>query len=139
MLVLKTHKPYSMKNALCCFILSMLFHQSFTQNATDSIYVKGKIDASNYYEAKHCGANGTIWTTVLLSPIIGLIPAIVCSVSEPEISNLNAPDNKLLENPTYLAGYMKEAHKIKRRKLWVSYGVTSGISIATLAILNEVR
>ncbi len=84
-------------------------------------------DAKRFYKAQNVGAGGTIATNIILSPLFGLIPAAICSSVEPREKNLNSPSPKLLDNPNYNNCYKKEAYKAKKKKIWISYGISSGL------------
>jgi hypothetical protein len=97
---------------------------------------KGQQDAGRYYTGYREASTWTAATTVLGGVLIGLIPAIACSSSEPQMSNLTIPDSKLLKNSSYYQCYMQEARRIKSRKVWRSFGIGVAIDvvIATLII-----
>lgn len=87
---------------------------------------QGINDAKKFYKDK----NAAVWTgvaTFLTSPIVGLIPAIICSSTVPSDNNLNIPDNELIKNEVYYNSYKKQAHKIKKRQVW-----NSGWGIGTI-------
>lgn len=93
-------------------------------DTTIDYYVLGMKDADKYYGSKTLGsATGTYFATFLGSPLIGLIPAIACSSTEPSIRNLNIRDMKMESNDTYMQSYQNEAFKIKKRKTWTNYGI----------------
>ena len=58
-------------------------------------------DAMTNYKGKKSGAGWTAATSIVLSPILGLIPAIACSSSEPNEDNLNYMDSELMKDNTY--------------------------------------
>jgi hypothetical protein len=102
----------------------------------DEMADKGKKDARTFYKAKNSGAGWTTLATLLTSPVIGVIPAAICSSNEPEEDNLNAPNTTLMKSYQYSNAYIKEAHKIKRKKIWSSFGVASGVWIFVVALLR---
>jgi len=97
---------------------------------------KGKEDANTFYKGKNSGAGGTMVTAVLTSPILGLIPAIACSSSEPSDNNLNYQDRELMRNADYNRAYTDQAHKIKKKKVWKAFGIGSAIWLGFIIILN---
>ncbi|GAB3814733.1 hypothetical protein GCM10028895_08110 [Pontibacter rugosus] len=54
-----------------------------SEESSLSLYVKGQTDASMYYDGYKAAGTATLVTS-LLSPVIGLIPAVVCSVTTPQ-------------------------------------------------------
>lgn len=97
---------------------------------------EGKTDAAKYYSGQGCGAGGVLLTTVLISPLIGLIPAIAISSKPPLQENLNIPKDKV-KNSEYLAEYTSEAYKIKKGIVWRCWGAGAVISVvATILILS---
>ena len=101
----------------------------------DDMIQKGKEDAITYYKGRNSGAGWTAATSVLLSPLFGLIPAAICTSSEPAVENLNAPKAELMKNSAYTKGYTEQAHKTKKRKIWSSYGIGSGAWVLILLLL----
>lgn len=95
---------------------------------------KGQQDAERYYTGYRQAATWTAATTILGGAIIGLIPAIACSSSEPQMSSVTVPNSKLFENSTYYHCYKQEAKRIKSRKVWTNFGIGVAIDLA-IAIL----
>jgi hypothetical protein len=104
--------------------------------SSSQLFDKGKADAQRYYEGYKPAATGTFITTFFVGGIIGLIPAISCSSSRPKDKHLNAPSPTLIANQDYYNGYVKEAKKIKSRKVWMNYGIAVGIDVAVGIILS---
>lgn len=102
-----------------------------------NLYLEGQQDAMKYYHGKNCGSGGTVFTTILISPLFGLIPAVVCSSTEPSLENLNIPEQDPIigENQDYLNGYTDQALDIKKRKIWINYGISAGVSIILYSLL----
>ncbi|WP_353717293.1 hypothetical protein [Dyadobacter sp. 676] len=61
--------------------------QLYTLKQPEDLSIKGQIDAARHYKRYKGAATGTLLTS-LLSPVIGLIPAILCSSTNPKIENL---------------------------------------------------
>jgi hypothetical protein len=99
------------------------------------MYNKGVTDASINYRGVRCGSGGTLITSLLLSPIAGLIPAIACSSTPPREDNLNFRDFKLKNNPEYYAGYMQKSRKIKNHKIWRNWGIALGLNVVFSVIV----
>ena len=96
---------------------------------------QGQMDAKRYYKGYKPAATGTLVSSLLI-PIVGLVPAIICSTNEPEEINLNYPNPELMKNPEYSTGYTQQAHKIKSRKVWTNWGIGLGVNVAALLILS---
>ena len=105
----------------------------------DTLYLKGQIDAFKSYHKYHDAGTITLVAS-LLSPISGLVPAIVFSEIPPKPSNLNCPNMELFTTSvSYYRGYTDQARKIKNNRVWKSWLIGLGVnaSIAVLAILAQ--
>lgn len=100
-----------------------------------SLYEQGKLDAARYYDKRNTGAGGTFCTSFLLSPILGLIPAIACSSKPPRLENLEYPNSELMKDAEYVRGYTEQAHSMKKKKVWTSFGAGTAAYIAFVAIV----
>jgi len=107
-----------------------------TSSEPSDLNLQGKQDALQNYKGEKSGKGWTAATTILFSPIIGVIPAAITSSSEPEPDNLKAPNSELMKNPNYNAGYIDQAHKTKKKKVWKSFGIASGVWLALIIALN---
>ncbi len=96
--------------------------------SSDHFRLLGASDAKLFYSGRKSGVGGTFITS-LVSPILGLIPAITCSAIYPNEVNLNYPNEDLMKNKDYRISYLKEAKKIKQKKIWGVWGGTTAISI----------
>lgn len=105
------------------------------QAAKEDLRMKGMRDAERYYTGQNSGAGWTAAATILTTPIIGLIPAAAVSSAEPADRNLDYPDAKLMENYEYSQAYKQQAHKIKKKKVWTSYGIGSGVWLLLILLL----
>ena len=113
---------------------------------TDSAYFskRGREDAIANYHGRNSGATWVTITTIYPLPILaGAAVAGICSAQEPKDWNLNYPDSTLINNRIYSEAYKKQAHKIKTKKLWHSFRVTSvsvvifvGIGFVAVGALN---
>lgn len=103
-------------------------------------YDKGAEDASTYYRKHGGAAAGTFFTSLLVSPVIGLIPAIACSSTPPNELNLNMPhDASVTLGTQYRMGYMQRAHQIKKKKVWGMWGLALGLNIGAAVIYFAVQ
>ena len=101
--------------------------QTAVNEVTDEdMALKGQEDAKANYRGAKSGAGWTAATTILFSPIIGVIPAVACSSAAPSDENLNYRDNNLMKNTAYSKAYIDQAHKTKKKKIWTSFGIGSG-------------
>jgi hypothetical protein len=109
-----------------------IFKEDSTANP-EELYMKGQKDASRYYKKYEPAATGTLIPSII-SPIVGLIPAIACSSTQPKMTNLAYPDESLMKKPPYFNGYTERARKIKKRKVWNNWliGLVSNVVIIIL-------
>ncbi|TDE11657.1 hypothetical protein [Dyadobacter psychrotolerans] len=106
----------------------------YTTAPTESLAVKGQIDAERHYTKYRGAATGTLIAS-LFSPLIGLIPAIACSSTTPKLKNLDYPDEALFRQAEYHASYTQKAKKIKKRKVWTNWGIGFGVNIALALVI----
>lgn len=101
------------------------------------LFREGQSDASKYYKG-YKGAGTTVMaTSLLLSPLVGLIPAAICATSDPKEENLNYPSADLMKKAEYAEGYNQKAKKIKQGKVWTNWGVAFGINLALVLALTS--
>ena len=105
-----------------------------TATSGESLVQQGRLDAKRFYR-KNGGSVGCGIVTVL-SPLIGLIPTALCSSIEPKERNLGYPSAELWNNSDYQWGYKTQAHKIKKKKLWRTFGICTLISLGITVLLN---
>ena len=108
--------------------------QLYTLTKPEDLNIKGQIDAARHYKRYKGAATGTLLTS-LLSPVIGLIPAILCSSTYPKIENLGYPSEELFKQATYYKAYTKKAKKIKQRKVWSNWGIGLGVNLVVILVL----
>jgi len=100
------------------------------------LYFEGESDANKFYKG-YKGAGSTVLATgLLLSPLVGLIPAAICASSAPQDENLGYPSSDLMKNSEYANGYRNRAKKIKQNKVWTNLGVAFGINLALVLALS---
>jgi hypothetical protein len=105
------------------------------QTATKDLYVKGQVDAELNYKKYKGAAAGTLIAS-LVSPLVGLIPAIACSATHPKIENLGYPDANLFMNKDYHDGYTKKAKRIKSGKVWKNWGIGFGVNLVAVLLIS---
>ncbi|MBC5991564.1 hypothetical protein [Pontibacter cellulosilyticus] len=97
-------------------------------------YTRGQADATTFYEG-YKPASTTVLVVSLISPVVGLIPAVGATVSKPKTRNLQAPRSELLQQPDYHNGYQKEASKIKIGKVWQNWGIAFGANLLAVLLI----
>jgi len=102
----------------------------------DSMYIAGAADAKLYYQSYIGASTGTL-VAGLIFPW-NLIPAIACAATPPSTANLDYPSQKLMEDQSYNLGYKKQAHAIKKKKVWNSFAIGSGVMIGVYLIVSVV-
>jgi len=102
--------------------------------AYDSMYYAGVSDASKYYTG-YKGASTGVRVSGLIFPF-NIIPAIACSATPPNEQNLGYRDSTQMKNPAYNSGYKKQAHKIKKKKVWTNYAIGTGAIIGFYILVN---
>jgi len=86
---------------------------------------EGTYDARYSYRG-YTGAGTATCVISLLNPIVGLIPAAICSSVPPAENNLGVYAFST-RSQSYMSCYRQEAAKIKQRKVWTNWGVPAGI------------
>ncbi len=99
-------------------------------------YMQGVGDAKKYYKG-YRPAGTTTLVVSLLSPLVGLIPAIACSSTKPKEINLHYPIPELMKTPDYHRGYTQQAKKTKQGKVWTNWGIALGVNIALVIALSQ--
>jgi len=122
------------KSGIIIFLTESETPELFPYPENDSLYILGKNDASLYYKGYTAAAAGTLVTSIFFP--WGLIPAIACSSKPPSRDKLGYQNQQLIENPGYYNGYVNQAHKIKKKKVWGGFAIGSGIYIGLVAILS---
>ncbi len=102
----------------------------------ENLYLKGRSDANLYYDGYKPAGTGTFIIS-LLSPLAGLLPAVICSNTKPSFDNLNIPNQTLAKNNEYTTGYTSQAYAIKSKKVWRNWGIALGINILAYVILTQ--
>ena len=108
-----------------------------TLSSEDEMYMKGKEDAIANYKGKNCGDGATLAITALTSPLLGLIPAAIMTSTEPSNQNLLYPKQELMRNSSYSKGYVEQAVKIKKRKVWTGFGIGSVVWLFLFLIIGS--
>lgn len=107
-----------------------------TPRFNNDLFTKGQSDALLYYRGYTGAGTGTLLTG-LLSPLVGLVPAIACSSTPPKDHNLNYPSADLISQPPYYEGYKLQARKIKKGKVWKNWGIALGVNFLAVLIITS--
>ena len=102
-----------------------IFAAEVIEKPKQDMTLKGMQDAMANYQGRNSGAGWTSATTILFSPLIGIIPGAICASTEPSTRNLNYSDPELMKDFAYTTAYSRQAHKIKRKKVWGALGISS--------------
>jgi len=107
-----------------------------TVSSSGDPFMQGQSDASRYYTG-YKGAGTLTLISGLVSPLIGLVPAIICSSTPPQDKTLNSSRPELMKNSDYYNGYIQKAHKIKQRKVWTNWGISFGVNVVAVLLLMQ--
>jgi hypothetical protein len=99
----------------------------------DEAYMRGRLDARKLYKAP--GAFwGTYASTIVGVGYGGIITGVAVGAAKPKAQNFVVPEAKLLQNPDYMAGYQKQAHKKKIGSVAGGFGA----GVGTLVVLQVI-
>ena len=102
--------------------------------------VQGENDAIKYFKAP--GAFwGTFAATLVTTPVYylgGIAAGAGIAASKPKLSNMKVPDKALLQNPSYVSGYQKQAQRKKLGKAAAGFGVGVGASVVAVVVIIAV-
>jgi len=94
---------------------------------------EGTYDARYSYRGYTGAGTATCLISVFMTPIVGLIPAALCSSTPPSESNLGVYAFST-RSATYMSCYRQEAAHIKSRKVWTNWGVAAGIWVFFIGV-----
>lgn len=103
----------------------------------NQLYAQGFADSKVHYTRYSGAVSGTIFVTLLVNPIIGLIPAIACSSTTPKQFRLDVPIKETSSDPNYMMGYRAGAKKKKSAKVWTGFGIGVAVYIPLIILLNS--
>lgn len=95
----------------------------------------GTADASQSYVPR--GTFLGLAAITLGNPILGLAAAVSVATRPLRSDRLRAPNPALLADPSYAAGYGRQAHDIKRRKAWGGFALGLGALLSLVAIVGN--
>lgn len=126
--------------------LSMIQYEDGTKNifpyekkadtSSADLFTQGQMDASKYYKGYKGAGTGTLVAS-LVSPLIGLIPAIATSSTQPKDENLNYPHSDLMKKADYNNGYSQKSKKIKQGKVWKNWAIGFGVNLVAILLLTS--
>lgn len=113
---------------------------TYTKKEYSDMFQQGQNDAKIYYKGYKGAGTGTFLTSFLLNPVLGLIPAIACSSTSPNVSSMSFPRAELTRNVDYMSGYTQEAKAKKTKKVWGNFGIATGIyAVVVASLLSSAR
>ncbi|HXP52813.1 MAG TPA: hypothetical protein VN922_22895 [Bacteroidia bacterium] len=98
-------------------------------------YYRGTQDADGGYTAKKSGRRSIFFASLIGTPVLAIIPAIISASTIPKVRNLHIANDSLLHNAAYMRGYKDEAHDIKKKAVWGNYLAGSVIWIGVVNLL----
>ena len=105
-------------------------------SSNTNLYEQGQQDAETFYHGYKGAGTGTLMVS-LLSPLVGLIPAIACANTRPKDQNLMYPDADLMKNTNYYNGYMQKSRKVKSKKVWKNWFIALGVNFVVAIALQS--
>lgn len=106
--------------------------KEYTSQERLAIYEEGKMDADIYY-TRYKRPGTLVLVTSLISPIVGLIPAIISSSTPVKEHNKWYPTSKTPRIDAYYGGYAKQAKRKKQQVVWRNF--TIGLAANLLAAI----
>ena len=104
--------------------------------SNDDLCNKGVLDAGANYHGEGSLRGATWATTLIVSPLFGLIPAAIGASTEPTQIQMNCPEPKLYqENIEYRNCYKSTAQNIKKNKSWGALGASSCVWLGLVVVL----
>lgn len=97
------------------------------QNLDDNMYLRGMSDAQKYYYKYRGTGTVTSAATVILSPMGGLVTAVLISGREPAPESWVVPNTDFLKDADYREGYAKQAKLKRARNAWRNWAITTAI------------
>lgn len=105
---------------------------------TQDLYITGQRDAELHYRKYKGAGTGTLIAS-LVSPLVGLVPAIGCSATMPKEANLGYPKPEVFGYREYYQGYTKKAKKIKQRKVWSNWAIGFAVNLVATLIIGAAQ
>ncbi len=106
--------------------------KEYTSQERLAIYEEGKMDADIYY-TRYKRPGTLVLVTSLISPIVGLVPAIISSCTPVKDHNKWYPTSKTTRIDAYYGGYAMQAKRKKQQVVWRNF--TIGLAANLLAAI----
>ena len=124
------------QNEPCAFQESGGDTSSAKQLPNRDLFAKGQADAVARYQG-YITPRTVTFLVGMVSPIVGLIPAIVSSSNKHTKKDLARASPSLLKEPDYYRGYTQKATKIRRDKVWKNWGIAFGVNVLLLLAYRD--
>ena len=98
-------------------------------------YFNGADDADSTYTAKQSGKRVVFFSAIIGSPVLGVIPALICIAKPPVIDRFALRNRGLASNTAFMKGYIYEARQINKKAIWGNYIAGSTIWIGAIQFL----
>jgi len=121
------------------YLINVTNDNNVTKGVNDlprNLFTQGQVDAAKFYKGYRVASTGTL-VIALLSPIVGLIPAIACSATTPKSRNLDYPDSQLFQTIDYQHGYVSQSKRIKSKKVWRNWGIALGTNVILVLMTQQ--
>lgn len=115
------------QNGIIIMLSDALPARDTTGRIEGDLYMRGVSDANIYYQGYKAAGTGSLFSGIML--LYGAATPIICSLTPPASKNLGFPDQRLMDNWSYRQGYTNQAYKIKKRKVWMNYGIGAGSTL----------
>ncbi len=104
------------------------------QEIADS-YFRGAFNADFTYDSRKSGRGLIMASTLAGTPVLGILPFLVCSSKHFERRRCLPPENMPGRNQAFIIAYKSEAARIRKRNDWCCYVATSVIWICIAAFM----
>lgn len=108
----------------------------YPESTDGDLFVQGQMDAGTHYKGYKAAGTGTLIAS-LVSPIVGLVPAIATSSTMPKDENLGYPNSELIKQTDYYNGYTQKSKKVKQGKVWTNWAIGFGVNLVAILIITS--
>lgn len=112
----------------------LMYPKELSEMSKEDFCRAGRQDAALNYQGDGSLVGLTWGVSLLTGPVPGLLPPIAVSSTSLNDQELNYPSQSLWQNADYKGCYTEKAEKIRRKKAWTAYGLSSGAH--TLAVIT---
>ena len=92
-------------------------------------------DARVNYRKKGFSGGGTFLVSTIAGPLLGLIPAIICSSSTPRESKWGVPNQENMKTNEYRICYKNKVRSLKSKRVWTGWGIGLAINLVAAGVL----